>query len=367
METTITAPGKLMLSGEWSVLEPNNMCIVLAINKKVKVKIKENNKKEINITLNNFGIKTKTILENQKLIFDSENPVLNFTKKSLETTIKYLQEIGTKIKFFDLETETIMGNKGMAKIGFGSSAATCVAITTAILKVHKQDLKIEEQKEKIFKLAIISHYLAQEKIGSGFDIAASTFGGTLIYKRFDAEWLQKELQQKNISHIVEQKWPLLYYEKIELPKNMLIIAGFTGKSASTKELVKKILYYKKNNKANYERAMKNISEITEKLAIALKKSNKTAIIELIKQNRLALKNLGETSETNLETEELRKIAEIAERHGGAGKFSGAGGGDCGIAVCFDKKTLEKIKNEFKRESIEPINFEIDKEGVKETD
>ncbi|MEM4363739.1 MAG: phosphomevalonate kinase, partial [Candidatus Diapherotrites archaeon] len=80
--------------------------------------------------------------------------------------------------------------------------------------------------------------------------------------------------------------------------------------------------------------------------------------------RLALKNLGELSGTNLETEELRKIAEIAEKNGGAGKFSGAGGGDCGIAICFDKKAMEKIKEEFRKEGIQPISFEIDKEGVK---
>ncbi|MEM4257352.1 MAG: phosphomevalonate kinase [Candidatus Diapherotrites archaeon] len=360
----IDAPGKLMLSGEWSVLEPNNACIALAINKKVKVKIKENNTNKINITLKNFGIKTKAILKDQKLIFDSENPILNFTKKSLETTIKYLQETGTKIKFFDIETKTITKTKGMKKAGFGSSAATCVAIITAIMKYHKSEAKIEEEKEKIFKLATISHYLAQEKIGSGFDIATSTYGGTLIYKRFDAEWLLNELQQKKISQVIKQKWPLLQYEKIELPKDMLIIAGFTGKSASTKELVKKMLNYKRNNKTDYERAIKNLAEITEKLSVALKKSNKTAIIELIKQNRLALKNLGELSGTNLETEELRKIAEIAEKNGGAGKFSGAGGGDCGIAICFDKKTMEKIKEEFRKEGIQPISFEIDKEGVK---
>ena len=72
----IKTPGKLFLSGEWSILVPNNTCIVLPINKFLTTQIQAN--KNIVVTLQDFDLKNieleftnnklqlKTILSKEK-------------------------------------------------------------------------------------------------------------------------------------------------------------------------------------------------------------------------------------------------------------------------------------------------------------
>lgn len=359
---TVSAPGKLMLSGEWSILENGIACIVLAVDKKVIARIEE--AKETSVRLKSHGIETKAEIRVAKVVFENTDPKLVFARNAIETTLKYLQGKGINTKNFKLETESQMHGKSAEKVGFGSSAAAVVAISAAVLKLHNEGIETEKQKEVVFKLGIVAHYLAQGKIGSGFDVAASTFGGALIYKRFDALWLEKELKARGVFEVVEEKWPLFEYRKIDLPKDFELVVGFTGKSASTKELVHKVHEFRDEKNSEYARIIQGIQNVTDRLILALEKKNKTPAILLIEENRLLLKQLGEQSGVELETEEHRIIAGIAKKHGGGGKFSGAGGGDCGIAICFDKKTAKNIKKEFVENGISVIEVKVLREGVR---
>jgi phosphomevalonate kinase len=215
----------------------------------------------------------------------------------------------------------------------------------------------------VFKLSCIAHFLGQGKIGSAFDVAASTFGGALIYKRFDAKWLEQEMKSKKISEVVDEQWPHLYFEQLKLPKDFGVVVGFSGKSASTKELVGKINEFKQRDNAQYQGIMQELKETTEQLISALKIGNKEQVLALIRQNRGILKDFSDSSMNELETPELRKIIETAEQNKAAGKFSGAGGGDCAIAVCFSKDVAEAVKKAIKQKDLFPLDVRVSKGGV----
>ena len=373
--TKIKAPGKLMLSGEWSVLEIGNPCIVLAVDRFVEVNIKRSKGNAIVINVPDFKVKKINAAfdaHSNKMELNNANAeqekTLSFVKNSIEATLAYLNEKNIKLQGFELttkSTDTIIGTpEGEQKIGFGSSAAVSVATVAAVLSLHKQKIKTPKEKERIFKLSCIAHFLGQGKIGSAFDVAASTFGGALIYKRFDAKWLEHELKSKKISTVVDEQWPHLYFEPLKLPKNFEIVVGFSGKSASTKELVAKINEFKQRDNAEYQGIMQELKETTEQLIAALEKGNKEQVLALIRQNRGVLKDLSDSSLTELETPELSKIIQAAEQNGAAGKFSGAGGGDCAIAVCFDKKIAEAVKKTIKKKDLFSIDLVISENGVK---
>lgn len=365
-DVTVSAPGKLMLSGEWSILEKGNPCVVVAINKRVYAKAKE--APETSVNLKDFNISTKAKVVQGKVEFEEEDEKLVFTKHAIETTLKYLQEKGVKTKNFALETSSDFRPVKIAgreeKIGFGSSAAAVVAITGALLKLHNFGIEAEQEKERLFKLGIIAHYFAQQKIGSGFDVAASTFGGVLAYKRFDAEWLQKELQSRKVSGVVEEQWPLLWHAHVNIPKDLELVVGFTRKSASTIELIQKVRKFKEEKEQEYEGIIVGIKEVTQRLIVALESEDKNKILDSIKENRELLSRLSTASKAGLEVKGHRIMAEIAARNGAEAKFSGAGGGDCAIAVCFDKKIAEKIKKDLKRNNLVPIEVKISVEGAK---
>src|SRR3989344_3338012 len=164
--TKIKAPGKLMLSGEWSVLEIGNPCIVLAVDRFVEVNIKRS--KGNAITINAPDFKTKKInakfdvFSNKLKLINAnaeQEKTLSFVKNSIEATLAYLNHKQVKLHGFELTTkskDTIAETtEGRQKIGFGSSAAVSVATVAAVLALHRQKIKTTKEKEHIFKLSCI--------------------------------------------------------------------------------------------------------------------------------------------------------------------------------------------------------------------
>jgi len=362
----VSAPGKLMLSGEWSVLEVGCPCIVMAVDRYCSASIKAS--KTITLDAPDVGLnKIEAEFDGTKLNWKKElNPEekgkIIVSEKAIELTLQYLAQKGKKIKNFCIKTDSSQAiaktGKG-AKIGFGSSAAVSAAIVAALLKEHGISIKEKKQKELIYKIASTAHYLAQGKVGSAFDIAAATFGNAIVYKRFDPNWLIAEINSsKKISEIMDSEWPAFSAEELALPKGFNLNVCYTGYSASTKELILKLNSFKETQKERYWQIINGIKSITEQLIEAIKAEEKQKIIELLNENRKLLQQLSNESQNNLETKELALIADIAQQYGAAGKFSGAGGGDCGIAVSFDKKIGKKIEAEWEKQGLMPIKIKI---------
>jgi len=369
----VIAPGKLMLSGEWSILEMGVPCIVMAINQKVGAIIDASdsivfNAPDLGLTnilatfdgkkLNWLGVTEPKAIEK-----------LSVAKNAIELTLAYLEGKGKKTKLFKMETfssDTLakLPNGTTAKVGFGSSAAVCVAIVGAVLKLNGYKLNDKKTKDLIFKIACTAHYLAQGKVGSSFDIAASTYGGALVYTRFDPNWLVKEMNSgKSVSEIMDSEWPAFTAENIQLPKKFELLVGFVGYSASTKELILKLNSFKDSQKEHYWQIINSIKGITTQLIDAVKQNDEIKIFSLLKENRTQLQDLSNSSQNNLETKELALLADIAQRNGCVGKQSGAGGGDCGIAISFDSKKSAAIKKEWTENGIVPLEVKIDFKGV----
>ncbi len=371
-EIKINAPGKLMLSGEWSVLENDVPCIVMAINQKVYVSIKESS--VITFSAKGTEMKAQAKFFDNKIILDAgekDKEFFLFVAKSVEATINYLIGKNITIKKFSIETnssDTIvdLGKGKKAKIGFGSSAAIVAATVAAVLAFHEQEIQSVSAKEIIFKLGCIAHYLAQGKIGSSFDVAASTYGGTIVYQKPDMSFVISEIANgASIFELIQKKWPLFIAESLKVQSEFNLSIGFVGYSASTKELVLKLNEFKTNQKEEYNKIISKIKEITQSLIVAINSEDKIEILSLLKRNRVLLKQLSDESKNNLETKELALLADLADKNGGAGKFSGAGGGDCGIAVSFDLETKQKIEEAWENNDIFVVNAGISKEGVKQ--
>ncbi|MHA2053875.1 MAG: phosphomevalonate kinase [Candidatus Hodarchaeales archaeon] len=365
---SISAPGKLMLSGEWSVLEENVRCIVLAVQQRVYTEIKE--APDYLVELLDFDISTKASFTGKDLILDNSDVKLEFTKYAVQTALLYLSSANITLKRFNLRTRaeinTVQNQKTgeKMKIGFGSSAAAVVAIIGAIMQFHGLVIDSDKIKEIIFKLSIISHYLGQGKVGSGFDVAASTYGGALIYRRFDPEWLQKILLNKSIKEIVDLNWPLLQHESIALPKDLVLMVGYTGTSASTTKLVKQIQVFKQEDPKSYYTLISRIADVTEELIKNIRLNDKEKIINLLDQNRLLLEELSMACSCHLEIRAHQIMSEVASKYGAVAKFSGAGGGDCSIGVCFNPQDAQLVINEWKKNGIMPVDVEFSSTGLR---
>lgn len=361
----LSAPGKLMIAGEWTVLE-GHACIVAAVNKRVCAEIAENG--EISVSIDNFKIKdVKAVYANNTLDWinaDGEQAKkLVFTKAAIEAALQYLEQRKPfKLRTWGEKSQTKTGSE-TKKIGFGSSAAAVVAVVGAILAFHGID--VNKNRNVIYKLSAIAHYFAQGKIGSAFDIAASVYGGIIAYNRFDSAWLSEQFESnKSVRDIIAMEWPGFRAEKINTPKDFILLVCWTKGSASTTAMIKQMNLFREKNPGKYEMIYDNIGKLTDELVRVWKKEDGREITELLRSNENLLRELGAESGVNIETPELKKLSDIANNAGAAGKLSGAGGGDCGIAICFDEKTAKKIKDGWKAAGLYPIDVDIDKEGVK---
>jgi phosphomevalonate kinase len=374
----VSAPGKLFLSGEWAVLEVGNPGLVASVNKRVHVKIEAADEYgKVAISIRDFGIKDLTAeydgkeLKWDRELSDDEKQQTLFTKAAIETALKYIG-IGKEdqLKPFRLESwgelSQIMLEDGQTKkIGFGSSAASVVAMIAAVLKFYGQDIGSKEAKDRIYKLSAMAHYYAQGKVGSAFDVAASTYGGVFVYQRFDPKWLGAEIDSgKSVKEVADEGWPSFKAEPLEIPDGFQLLIGWTKDSASTSAMVKQLNAWAETNQDEYKRLYDNIANLVRELIPEWKSKNTDKIIELISRNEDHLRELGEKSGVNIETAELKQLSESANQAGGAGKLAGAGGGDCGIGICFNNEIAEQVKEAWKGKGLHLVDATIDYDGVK---
>ncbi|MBU0758531.1 MAG: phosphomevalonate kinase [Nanoarchaeota archaeon] len=337
-----SAPGKIIVAGEWAVLEKGNSAVVAAVNNKINVKIRESDR--FLISIKDYGI------NEQELISGSRHMSIAFS------AVKTLEEYLGNLRPCHIVSEGI-DRIGGHKIGLGSSAAATAAIVTALLEYNDSAW----DKQLVYKLSMLSHFGAQGKLGSGTGIAASVYGGTVKYTAPDTDWLKKRLGKKKTKEIVSMDWPDLKIENISLMPNLKILIGFTGSSASTKYLIKKIMDFKQSAPDEYTKIMTHINE--QALIFAVQK-NEQDILSAIRNNSALLRRLENKSGVNIFTKELTKLIELSSTEKSAAKLSGAGGGDCGIAVCFDEKITQKIKRSWEENKIVPLDLKIDTDGIK---
>ncbi len=66
---------------------------------------------------------------------------------------------------------------------------------------------------------------------------------------------------------------------------------------------------------------------------------------------------------SIETEELKRLNDLAEKYGGAAKSSGAGGGDCGIVIIDKSAGILPLMSSW--EAAESLHFRSMSIAIKE--
>lgn len=371
MSVKVSAPGKLFLSGEWAILEMGNPGLVTAVDKRVHAEIEEAGS-GIEISVDDFNIEgVKANFADGKLVWEGkvgpeEEEKLSFMKGAIETTLNYLG--GWKpfrIRSWSEMSQITLESGETKKLGFGSSAAAVVATVGGILALNGVDITTRESKDIIYKLSTIAHYFVQGKVGSAFDVAASTYGGVFVYKRFDPDWLVKQVEGgRSIREVAEQEWPGFLVEELDVPEDFILLVGWTKDSASTSEMVKQMNSFRDGEPEEYSRIYQEIGNLVGELVDVWKSGNGERVLELLRKNEDYLRELGKKSGVNIETPELKTLSEAANAAGAAGKLSGSGGGDCGIAVCFSQETADGVKGAWEEAGLHPIDTAIDRDGVR---
>ncbi len=349
-----------MLAGEFAVLEAYHQSVVMAVDRFVYATIEEEEKNAI--TLENFNlVALDWEFANQDVTINTNDSRTHFAEKAMTVALTYVQECGISLGSFHLTIRSELDDQSGVKYGLGSSAAVVTSVIAAILHYYPST---KPSAELIYKLAAITHVKTQGN-GSGADVAASSYGGILQYTSFQADWLRNAYTNADrLSDLIDEDWIYFTATPLALPDSIHICIGWTGKPASTGKLVDQIGQLKAIKPDLYEQFLSDSENAINQFLGGIAKEDKALLLNGIRQNRHALSTLGDHANVSIETPSLSTLCDLAERYGGAGKPSGAGGGDCGVAFMPSQEKADALRNAWEQHGIKPLDIQVSSFGAK---
>lgn len=306
MKVRVSAPGKVILSGEHSVVY-GYPALVTSITLRA------------NVTLDN---KVSGLFVNPSFARQLVSEGLNKIDGILGVKFNNLK--------VNIDSEIPIG------CGVGSSAAVAAALSGAVLHLKRLPFNLKRINELAYEIEKINHGNP-----SGVDNSVSTFGGFL--------WYRKEAEKLKILNKVNP---------LKMIPNIVFVN--TGKpKETTGEMVSFVSEKYIRNKRIVERIFLNIEKVTRGFLKYLLKEETIEFSDLIKENERYLEELGVVSIS------VKDLIGKIEKIGGAAKISGAGGlkVNSGILMIYhpDKFKFLKFAKE-KRLDILPAKFSA--KGVK---
>lgn len=280
-----SAPGKALLVGGYLVLDPKYKSYVVALSARmhsvVSVLASNNDHTTVTVTSSQFNNDSWsfTVGENNGYVPVSvdgkRNPfiemaILNvFTyfesdlSSNLDIQIEIFSDSGyhsqagsvprrNQFKEFSYHTHTITE---VPKTGLGSSAGLATVVTAALVSVFRPELSVERNQDLklIHNLAQVAHCQAQGKVGSGFDVAAATFG-SIMYQRFDPKLITSlpehgagKIYGQQLRSLVDQVDWKVTTDRVRLPNGLRLVMGDVNSGSETTKLVAKVNSWYSNN------------------------------------------------------------------------------------------------------------------------
>ncbi|WP_409022578.1 phosphomevalonate kinase [Dellaglioa sp. P0083] len=350
---TAKAPGKLYIAGEYAIVEPGSPAIIVAIDQFVTVTIKKS--KETG------SISSKQYQENSlswyrqgtKIIFDNRDNPFHYILSAIHLTELYAQSIGKQMVNYHVNIDSDLDSTDGKKYGLGSSAAVTVATVRAVSQFY--NLKLTDN--ALFKLSAMAHLDVQGN-GSLGDIAASVYGGWIAYYSFDRDWLKIMRKGTPLTELLTMDWPMLSVQRLPQPKDLELLIGWTGSPASTSIFVDKMALFKAKQKKTYSEFLEDSKKCVTAMINGFKLNNSIIIQQEITNNRMILQQLADASQVIIETESLTSLCNLSESQHAAAKTSGAGGGDCGIALATSETNRTELFKDWAQNDIQPLNIKV---------
>jgi phosphomevalonate kinase len=307
----VTAPGKLLLLGEYAVLE-GFPAIVAAVNRRASgqfVPAREPESELVAIAVRHAAHAlgpNRVALPGGSVLVDTSAFSLNGTK-----------------------------------IGIGSSAATAVVSVGAVMEMA--GVSVADSSDLVFDVALAAHRAAQGGLGSGADVAAAVYGGILQYTRAGA------------GPASVRRLPAL--------QGAELVVFATGIASSTVDCLKAVASFAKQRRDSYRQLLPPIADAVIRFEGALSARHTAELIASIATAHAAMDALGQAAGVPIVTPLLAHAALLAAEVGGAAKPSGAGGGDVGVAFLPDPDAADEFRTRARAIGLGILDLFVDPTGV----
>ncbi|MFD4374835.1 phosphomevalonate kinase [Streptomyces sp. NPDC058486] len=346
---TRRAPGKLFIAGEYAVTEPGRHAVLMAVDRYVTVTVSglpvdaagcpadivvvsDLSPEPLRLRRAGGGLQGCDPPDEQRAATELAHVV-----SAIETVDQWWrQRRFPRPRVLVCVTSTLHDN-GL-KLGLGSSGAVTVATVAALAAYEGRNLPPETQ----YRLAI----LAQAKLdplGSGGDVAASAFGGWIAYQAPDRAAVLQIARGHGIDRALRTQWPGLAINRLPPPSGATLQVGWTRDAASTAAVLSSLRTREWGGSPSHRTFLADSDACARGTATALRMRDPRLLVEWVRIARLVLTGLDQELGLGIFTDALTALCEAAEEAGGAGKPSGAGGGDCGIALIPARNELARTR------------------------
>ncbi|MFA5135795.1 MAG: mevalonate kinase [Patescibacteria group bacterium] len=296
----VSAPGKLMLLGDHAVVY-GYPCIVTAVDKRLYVEAE--------------------IIDGES--DDIITPQVKECRFVLESISCFKNKYGIR------SAVRVKTNGDFShQVGLGSSSAVTVATFKALSLLYDISITTKELFDMSYQVT-----LRIQGLGSGFDIAAATYGKTIYYV--------------TAGKIIDP----LHIAKLPL------VVGYSGVKADTPFYVRKVEEDFRTKGEEMKNIFCSIQKLVEDARHALIAQKFDELGIYMDKNHELLKRLG------VSTVKLDDMVSAARDAGAWGaKLSGAGGGDCMIAL-VDENRRTHVERAIEKAGGEIIRVQVNTEGM----
>ncbi|MGY1439938.1 phosphomevalonate kinase [Streptomyces reniochalinae] len=326
------APGKLFVAGEYAVVEPGNPAILVAVDRYVTVTVTGRDEAGVEISSDLGPRGTRWQWRDGRLSprgtgdAQGARAGLAHVISAIETVAALPAGRGSLAPALSVSVDSGLHEDG-TKYGLGSSGAVTVA-TVAAVAAYRGLTPTDEER---FRLALLATAEIDPK-GSGGDIAASTWGGWLAYRAPDRAAALELARSRGLAEALSTPWPGFAARRLPAPAGLALAVGWTGDPASTTSLVSDLHRRAWRGTAAHRRFISATTDCVRAAIAALEAGASQELLEQVRRARRELARLDDEVALGVFTPRLTALCEAAEAVGGAAKPSGAGGGDCGIAL-----------------------------------
>lgn len=338
---TASAPGKVILLGEYAVLA-GATALVAAVDRRARVSLTTNMSSEMSgwtVDSASFGIAGAhaSITAAGEVHWDSETAA---DQLGLVTTVLgALHRDGlARSARISLDTHELYTDGPLSdaptKLGLGSSAALTVALAGALAAAEGwRDLSTDE--------LLSTHRRLQDGRGSGIDVAAAVHGGVI---RFTPGTTGPQV------------------ETVTLPSALRWCCVWTGRPALTRDFLTLIAEWRRREPDRHDFLMYQLAQTSAAGVDAVQQLNAAGVLAAVDAYALLMEQLGEDSGADIVCVEHRRLAEIAGVNGVSYKSCGAGGGDIGMAFATEPDRLITFKEQAEQAGFHPLDLAVDPLG-----
>jgi phosphomevalonate kinase len=349
MKLRASAPGKVVLLGEYAVLE-GAPALVMAVDRRAAVEIQPSDQP-------GFLIDAPEVCEQTvRCAFDAANGLYWLEGEPFAARFGLVTGLlrgliargsipATLRCRLRLDTSAFFRNQGgaAAKLGLGSSAALTVALAAA-LHAYANGGALPARALWLRELLQL-HRDFQGGRGSGIDVAASLYGGTLCYQLHPAD-----LCDASVQPVV---WPAV------LQRLMV----WSGQSASTADFLARLAQWRSAEPQLSAPLIQELCSLACRGAAATAAGATAQLLETVLEFGVSLQKLGEAAKIHIFTPEHLRIRGIVEAAGGVYKPCGAGGGDLGMAVVSGVAAARAVREQLEHGGCSLVDLSEDKDGL----